>query len=261
MSGENQTVPTTRLAGRRAVITGAGNGIGRAIATGFCEAGAAVGLLDVNEEGVKTLAEALQDGGGVATAAVCDVSQAKEVRASMGAVASALGGLDLVVSGAAVFTPSVTLHELPDEEWDRALAVNLSGAFNVCKHAMPYLLDAGHGGIILIASQMGRVANPGQAAYCATKGALIQFAKGMALDYAGLGIRVNALSPGGVVTNRLIERYGDTETAEREWGPRHPLGRLAQPEEIARAALFLASEESSFMTGSDLLIDGGYTAL
>ena len=253
---------STALIHRRALITGGGNGIGRAIAHAFSAAGAAVAILDRDLGAAERVAGELASGEGPQAIALgCDGSRATEVQASIEAAAKALGGLDTVVSGAAVFTPSAVLHELPEDEWDRAIAVNLTGAFHVCRHALPHLLSAGRGSVILIASQMGRVANPGQAVYCATKGALLQFAKGMALDYASEGIRVNALSPGGVVTNRLIERYGDTETAQREWGPRHPLGRLGEPEEIAQAALFLASDASSFMTGADLLIDGGYTAL
>ena len=107
---------------------------------------------------------------------------------------------------------------------------------------------------------MGRVANAGQAAYCATKGALLQLAKAMALDHVDDNIRVNSLSPGGTATERLVKRFGDMETAERVWGPKHPMGRLGRAEEIARAAVFLASDDASFMTGADLLVDGGYTA-
>ena len=252
-------MPST-LTDRRALISGAGNGIGRAIAHAFSAAGAAVALLDKDRAAAERVVAEVRSAQAVGVALAADVSVAAEVRTAIDDAADALGGLDVIVSGAAVFTPTVPLHELPDGEWDRALGVNLSGAFNVCKHGLPHLLAAGGGSVILIASQMGRVANPGQAAYCATKGALVQLAKGMALDYAEQGIRVNALSPGGVITNRLIERFGDTASAEREWGPRHPLGRLAKAEEIAEAALFLASDASSFMTGSDLLIDGGYTA-
>jgi NAD(P)-dependent dehydrogenase (short-subunit alcohol dehydrogenase family) len=107
---------------------------------------------------------------------------------------------------------------------------------------------------------MARVANAGQTAYCTTKGALVQLAKGMALDHVGDGIRVNTLSPGGVATNRMVRRFGSIDEAERVWGPKHPMGRLGRPEEIAAAAVFLASDEASFMTGADLLVDGGYTA-
>ena len=114
--------------------------------------------------------------------------------------------------------------------------------------------------MILIASQLGRVAWDGQSAYCATKGALIQLAKVMALDHAPEGIRVNTLSPGGTATARIAKRFGSMQRAEAVWGPTHPIGRLGRPEEIAAGAVYLASDESSFMTGADLLIDGGYTA-
>ena len=107
---------------------------------------------------------------------------------------------------------------------------------------------------------MARVANAGQSVYCATKGALVQLAKGMALDYAKDGIRVNTLSPGGVATDRLVQRFGDLEQAQRIWGAKHPMGRLGEPDEIARGAVFLACDDATFMTGADLLVDGGYTA-
>jgi NAD(P)-dependent dehydrogenase (short-subunit alcohol dehydrogenase family) len=122
------------------------------------------------------------------------------------------------------------------------------------------MLACGGGSIILMASQMARVAYMGGAAYCTTKGGLLQLAKGIALDYAQQGIRANALSPGGIATRRQLVRFADMETAQREWGARHPLGRLGEPEEVARAALFLAGDDSSFMTGADLLVDGGYAA-
>ena len=149
---------------------------------------------------------------------------------------------------------------MEEEHWHRTIAVNLTGAFLICKHAIPHLRAAGGGSIILVASQMARVANAGQAAYCATKGALVQLAKGIALDHAGDNIRANTLSPGGTATDRMVARFGDLETAERVWGTKHPMGRLARPEEMAPGAVFLASDDSAFMTGADLLIDGGYTA-
>ena len=129
------------------------------------------------------------------------------------------------------------------------------------KAALPALARRGGGSIILIASQLGRVAAPERPAYCATKGALIQLAKVMAADHAREGIRVNTISPGAIATGRLIHRYGDMAAARAHSVPKHPIGRLGQAEEIARAALYLASDASSFMTGSDLLIDGGYTAV
>jgi NAD(P)-dependent dehydrogenase (short-subunit alcohol dehydrogenase family) len=176
------------------------------------------------------------------------------------ATLDAFGALHLVSSNAAVITPPTPLAELPDSEWRRAMDVNVTGSFLVCKHAIPAMIAAGGGSIILMASQMARVAYAGSAAYCTTKGALLQLAKGIALDYAGQGIRANTLSPGGIATDRQLVRFADIETAQREWGARHPLGRLGEAGEVARAALFLASEDSSFMTGADLLVDGGYSA-
>jgi NAD(P)-dependent dehydrogenase (short-subunit alcohol dehydrogenase family) len=131
----------------------------------------------------------------------------------------------------------------------------------VSKACLPIMIKGGGGSIILIASQLGRVASPGRAAYCATKGALIQLAKVMAADHAAQGVRVNTLSPGAVETDRLVRRWGDMAKAREIMAPKHLLGRLGQPDEIARAALFLASPASSFMTGADLLVDGGYTAI
>ena len=128
------------------------------------------------------------------------------------------------------------------DDWQQALAVNLTGAFLICKHSIPELRRAGGGNIILIASQMAQVANAGQTAYCATKGALVQLAKGMALDHVGDNIRVNTLSPGGTATERLARRFGDLDNAQKIWGPKHPMGRLGEPEEIARGAVFLASD-------------------
>jgi NAD(P)-dependent dehydrogenase (short-subunit alcohol dehydrogenase family) len=245
------------LSGRSALVTGAANGIGRAIARAFAEAGGKVLLADIERAAAE---EAAAEIGAAALACECDVTQAASARAAVEAAVAAFGKLDIVVSNAAVLSPLVTVEEMREEDWRRALDVNLTGAFNVCKPAIPRLREAGGGAVILIASQMARVVNPGQTAYCATKGALVQLAKGMAVDHAKDGIRVNTLSPGGIATDRLARRFGSLEEAERVWGPKHPLGRLGRPEEIARAAVFLASDASSFMTGSDLLVDGGYTA-
>ena len=249
-----------KLAGRGARVPGAGTGLGRAIAEAFAAAGASVLCADIVGADAERAAADIRAAGGRAAARECDVSRSASARAAVEAAAAAFGALHVVVSNAAVFSPIATVEEMAEADWDRALAVNLTGAFLVSKHAIPHLRAAGGGSIILVASQMARVANAGQTAYCATKGALVQLAKGMALDHVKDGIRVNTLSPGGVATARMAKRFGSLEEAERVWGPKHPMGRLGRAEEIARGAVFLASDDASFMTAADLLIDGGYTA-
>jgi NAD(P)-dependent dehydrogenase (short-subunit alcohol dehydrogenase family) len=140
------------------------------------------------------------------------------------------------------------------------IRINLTGAFLMVKAAIPAMIARGGGSVIMIASQLGRVGSPARPAYCATKGALIQLAKVLAADHAAQGIRANTISPGAVATRRMLRRWKDMDDARANMGPKHLLNRIAEPEEIARAALYLASDASAFMTGSDLLIDGGYTA-
>jgi NAD(P)-dependent dehydrogenase (short-subunit alcohol dehydrogenase family) len=144
--------------------------------------------------------------------------------------------------------------------WNKVFATNLGGAFLMSKWAIPHMVKAGGGSIIHIASQLGTVGAAGRVAYCSTKGALITMAKAMAVDHAAQGIRVNTLSPGGVETDRM-KRFGSMEEARRVLGGKHVMQRLGLPDEIAQAALFLASDASSFMTGSNLLVDGGYNAI
>jgi len=241
-----------------AIVTGAGSGIGRAISMLFAAEGAGVMCADIDADSAARTAAAAG-----ASAASChsDVSRGGDAEAAVAAAVARFGALHILVNNAAVFPPKATLVDLDVAEWERALAVNIGGAFHMSRHAIPRIKAAGGGSIIHIASQMGRVAEAGDAAYCATKGALLTLAKAMALDHAADGIRVNTLSPGGIATESMAREFGDLAAAEREWGrARHPLGRLGRPDEIARAALFLASDQSSFMTGADLLVDGGYTA-
>jgi NAD(P)-dependent dehydrogenase (short-subunit alcohol dehydrogenase family) len=252
---------TGKLAGRTALVTGAGRGIGRGISLRFASEGANLLCLDIDAEAAQATADSIHAVGGAALPVVADVSVGADARAAVATCISAYGRLDILVNNAVYLTASSPLTDIPEQDWNRALAVNIGGVFHMSKVAIPHMRAQGSGVILHIASQMGHVGYPGQAIYCATKGALIALAKAMALDHAVDGIRVNTLSPGGVATEGMAARWGGMEVVQREWGKaHHPLGRLASIEEIAGAALFLVSEDSSFTTGTDLVVDGGYTA-
>lgn len=249
-----------RLDGRTALVVGAGNGIGQAIAEAFSAAGAKVAAVDIDAEAAARTASDINTRGGKAVGLGCDVTDEAGIAKTM-AEASKLGPVTILVNGAAANDPSGTVVEITPDTWQRTFAINVGGAYLMSRAVIPGMAAAGGGSIIHIASQMGRVGSPGRAVYCSTKGALIQLAKCMALDHAKENIRVNTLSPGAVETRRMILRHGSMEAARQRSVPLHPIGRLGQPDDIARGALYLASDASSFMTGSDLLIDGGYTAI
>ena len=249
---------TFSLAGKAAIVTGAGNGIGRAIAEAYAGAGARVACVDIDAQKAQATAAACGDG---ALAAPCDVTSETDTRAAVERAAAAFGALHILVNGAATDDPTATVVDCTVEDWERVFAVNVRGAFLMSKWAIPVIARSGGGSVIHIASQMGRVGAPARAVYCATKGALINLAKAMAIDHAAQNIRVNTLSPGATETRRMPLRFGTMEAARAAMGPKHPLGRLGQPHELASAALFLASDGASFMTGADLLVDGGYTAI
>jgi NAD(P)-dependent dehydrogenase (short-subunit alcohol dehydrogenase family) len=249
------------LAGKSAIVTGAGNGIGRAIALAFGEAGAAVACVDLDAQAAEATAAAVEKYGVQALPVRCDVANETDVESAKNMILDKFPAIQILVNGAASYDPNGTVLDLTLCDWNRVFAVNVGGAFLMSRAILPAMVAAGGGSIVHIASQLGSVAAPRRAAYCATKGALIQLAKAMATDHAAQKIRVNTLSPGAVETERLIKRFGDMETARRVSGPKHLLQRLGQPEEIALAAVFLASDASSFMTGADLLVDGGYNAI
>jgi NAD(P)-dependent dehydrogenase (short-subunit alcohol dehydrogenase family) len=250
-----------QLAGKAALISGAGGGICRAIAMAYAEAGAAVFCGDIDGDSAAETARLVAQAGGRALSRVCDVADEAHTLAAAAATYQAFGRLDILVSGAAPHDPSGTVVDVSPADWRRVLDINLTGAFLLSRAVLPLMIAGGGGSIIFIASQLGRVGSAGRAAYCATKGALIQLAKVMAIDHAAENIRVNTLSPGGVETQRTLNRYGSFAAARETLGAKHLLGRLGRPDEIAGAALFLASDAASFVTGSDLLVDGGYTAI
>ena len=249
------------LKGKAALISGAGGGICRAIAVAFAEAGASVACADVDTASAEETARLVRAAGGEAIVRRCNVADEAEVSAVTRAAQAAFGRLDILVSGAAPHDPGGPVVDTPLSEWQMVVDINLTGAFLLSKAAIPYMIEGGGGSIIFIASQLGRVGSAGRAAYCATKGALIQLAKDIASDHAAQNIRCNALSPGAVETQRTLRRYNSFEAANETLGAKHLTGRLGKPEELAQAAVFLASDAASFVTGSDLLVDGGYTAI
>jgi len=252
---------TFTLEKKVAIIVGAANGIGRATARAFAAAGAAVTCADVEEAGAKATAAEIDRDAAQRLPIHLDVTDGASCRAAVAATVERFGGLDVLMYGAADSDRAATVLEMEEAAWDRVIRVNLTGAFLMVKAAIPAMIARGGGSVILIASQLGRVASPGRAAYCATKGGLIQLAKVLAADHAAQGIRANTISPGAIETRRMLRRWKDMDEARAMMGPKHLLGRLGRPDEIARAALYLASDASAFMTGSDLLIDGGYTAV
>jgi NAD(P)-dependent dehydrogenase (short-subunit alcohol dehydrogenase family) len=248
-----------RLAGKVAIVSGAGGGIGAAICRQFAAEGASVVCLDIDGSAVEKTAEAIASSGGDPVTLVADVASEDTAVEAVSLAKSQFGRLDTLVSNAVYDLPLAPLTEIAYDDWRRTMAVNLDAAFLLSKHAIPAMEATGGGSIVLVASQLGRVARPGRPWYCAAKGALINLAKAMALDHAPQNIRVNSLSPGPVETGRYVKNFPDVEAARRS---HHTLiGRLGVPDEIAAGAVFLASDESAFMTGSDLLIDGGYTAV
>jgi NAD(P)-dependent dehydrogenase (short-subunit alcohol dehydrogenase family) len=249
------------LENKTAIVVGAANGIGRATALAFAAAGAGVACADIEAPGAKATAAEIEKGGGRALPVHLDVTDFGSCRAGVSATVERFGGLDALFYGAADNDKTATVLEMDEAAWDRVIRINLTGAFLMVKAAIPAMIARGGGSVILVASQLGRVGSPGRPAYCATKGALIQLAKVLAADHAAQGIRANTLSPGAIETRRMLQRWKTMDEARKVMAPKHLLGRLGQPEEIARAAVYLASDASAFMTGSDLLIDGGYTAI
>jgi len=248
-----------RLHGKVAIVTGAGGGIGSAICRQFAAEGALLLAIDIDAGALDRMAAVVRAAGGKVSTLTADVAEEATAQAAVARAKSEFGRLDVLVSNAVYDLPLAPVTGIALADWRRTMAVNLDSAFLLCKHAIP-VMDAGDGGsIILVASQLGSVARPGRPWYCAAKGALIQLAKAMALDHASQHIRVNSLSPGPVETGRYLRNFDTVEAARAS---HHTLlGRLGAPDEIAAGAVFLAGDESAFMTGADLLIDGGYTAV
>ena len=249
-----------QLQGRIVIVTGAGSGIGRATAQLFAKEGARLGLFDQDAAALEKLAQEIAAGGDEAIVGVGDVADAAKVETAVAQAAARWGRIDGIVTAAGVSVGKMLL-ETTEEEWDRVFAVNTKGTFLALKAVLPHMLSAGGGSIVTIASQLSRAGGRGSCSYIASKGAVISLTRSLALDYADRGIRANAILPGAVETPMLARsfaRHADPQAAREAVRRRHPLGRFGNVEEIAQAALYLISDASSFTTGIEMPVDGGW---
>jgi len=252
----------TRLAGKIALITGGGTGMGRACALRFAQEGARVALAGRRLEPLESAATEIRAAGGEALAVACDVTRAEDAARAVRETAARFGGLHVLVNNAGMLHVS-SVESISEDDWDRVLDVNLKGPFLMSRAALPELRKAGGGAIVNIGSILGLVAMKERAAYCASKGGVMLLTKAMALDYAHENIRVNCICPAIVETDlvkELFTRAPDPEAARRARLATIPLGRMGQPEDAAHLAVYLASEESAWVTGAAIPLDGGLTA-
>ena len=250
---------THDFTGKVAFVTGATSGIGRATALAFAKAGAAVTVADVSEEGNLETARLIEEAGGRALSLRCDVSNSEDVKAALDRTIQTFGKLDFAFNNAGIEQPVAPMSEIEDEDFDRLVAINLRGMFLCLKHQVPLLLRNGGGAIVNTSSGAGVNGIAGQAAYAATKHAVIGMTKSAALDYAKDGVRINAVCP-GIIDTPMMQRFtGGTPEGLARVIAQEPVGRMGKPEEIAAAVLYLCSDMAAFVIGHAMVVDGGQT--
>ena len=252
----------SRLADKICVITGGGSGIGQATALCFAAEGAKVVVADINPGAASETSRLIEKNGAAALAVTVDVTQAASVQKMLHRAVEIFGRIDVLVNNAGLGF-AATVEETDEADWDRLMAVNLKGVFLGCKYVVPIMRQQGGGVIVDTASVLALVGVQDRAAYCASKGGVAALTRAVALDHVRDGIRVNCVAPGSVETpywTDIFAKSNDVAALRKNLEQRHPMERLARPEEIAKAVLFLASDESSFCTGSTLVVDGGWAA-
>jgi NAD(P)-dependent dehydrogenase (short-subunit alcohol dehydrogenase family) len=242
--------------GKVAIITGGVSGIGKATVLKFITEGASVAILDLDERAGVQFTETIRSGGGKAIFVNCDVSNEESVKEAIGKVVDIYGRLDYAYNNAGIGGEFAKVENYPTDDWDKVMAVNLRGVFLCMKYEIPYILKQEKGAIVNCASLLSTVASENDSAYVASKFAVLGLTKNAALEYAASGLRINAVSPGFTKTP-MIDK-GDEEKLKRI-AALHPIGRLANPEEIAEAVIWLCSDKASFAIGLNLVVDGGYT--
>lgn len=251
-----------RLEGKTTVITGSGSGIGKSSALLFAKEGAEVVVVDRDVDKGKETVEEVQSAGGRAVFIKADVTDPDSVKSMVDEVITGFGRIDVLFNNAGISGIGM-LHEIEPEDWDRIMSVNVKGVYLPSKYAVPHMMKAEYGSIINMSSCIAEIGLARRASYAATKGAVLALTKSMQVDYASYNIRVNAILPGTIFTpfveNYLRTAYDDPEAAIASLKTRQLSGDLGRPEDVANAALFLASDESKFMMGSPLYIDGGAT--
>lgn len=252
----------TRLAGKAALITGGGTGIGKAIALMFAREGAKVAVAGRRAEKLKETLLEMEAHGGEGLAVTCDVANAQDAERAVFETASAFGSMNVLVNCAGVLS-ATTVEGITEEEWDRLMAINLKGPFLMGRAALGEFRKAGGGTIVNVGSVLGLVAMKDRAAYCASKGGVTLLTKAMALDHAHENVRVNCICPSIVETELVAGLFAASEAGAAARKARVsgiPLGRMGQPEDVAQLAVFLASDESSWLTGAAIPLDGGLSA-